>query len=201
VDVFAKAGVVVGVLTAGVGSFDDVPSLLEDPRRNVELKARDVDPARSLEVCEALRAEDHGEISQRDTYFNVARGGLKQREERLGRAHLIQFDRANEPQQRESRYRIVVPDDGPALRAALEAAIGVSVVVVKRRRLYLWRGVRIHLDDVEQLGTFIELEAVAPPESDLTHEHELIRELRDAFEITDARLVELGYADQLLGPI
>jgi len=177
-----------------------VPPLLEGPRRNVELKARDVDPARSLAVCGALGAEHHGEIWQRDTYFNVARGGLKLREERPGRSHLIQFERANELQQRESRYRIVVPDDGPSLRAALEAAIGVSVVVVKRRQLHLWRGVRIHLDEVEQLGTFIELEAVAPPESDLTHEHELIRELRDAFQITDARLVALGYADQLLGP-
>lgn len=190
---------VAGVLTTGAGSFADVQSVLEGPRRNVELKARDAAPARSREVCEALGAEDHGEIWQRDTYFNVARGGLKLREERPGRAHVIQFDRASEPQQRESRYRIVIPDDGPALRAALEATIGVSVVVVKRRGLHLWRGVRIHLDEVEQLGRFIELEAVAPPESDLTHEHELIRELRDAFQITDARLVALGYADQLLG--
>lgn len=190
---------VVGVLTAGVGSFASVPSLLEGPRRNVELKARDVAPERSLEVCEALGAEDHGAIWQRDTYFNVARGGLKLREEHPGRAHLIQFERANEPQQRESRYRIVVPDDGPALRVALEASIGVSVVVVKRRRLHLWRGVRIHLDDVERLGRFIELEAIASPDSDLTHEHEVIRELRDAFDITDARLIALGYAEQLLG--
>ncbi len=75
-------------------------------RRNIECKASDPDPAASLIVCRTLGAEDHGEIRQRDTYFAVPRGGLKLREEQPGRPHLIQFERAGEPQQRESRYRI-----------------------------------------------------------------------------------------------
>jgi adenylate cyclase, class 2 len=66
-----------------------------------------------------------------------------------------------------------------------------------RRRLLLRRHVRIHLDTVEEIGTFIELEAVAPPESDLTHEHQLIADLRDALKVTDDRLVAVGYAAQL----
>jgi hypothetical protein len=66
------------------------------------LKAQDTDPSASLEVCRALGAEDRGTIAQRDTYFKVARGGLKLREEQPGRPHLIQFERASEPQQRES---------------------------------------------------------------------------------------------------
>ncbi len=57
---------------------------------------------------------------------------------------------------------------------------------------------RIHLDRVEQLGTFIELEAVAPQASDLSPEYELVAELRETFEISDDRLVALGYAEQLL---
>jgi adenylate cyclase, class 2 len=150
-----------------------------------------------LEVCRQIGAKDHGEIWQRDTYFEVANGGLKLREERPGKPHLIQFERADEPQQRESRYRIVEVEDGPMLSAALAAAIGVRVVVAKRRRLFLWRDVRIHLDSVERLGRFIELEAVAPPDSDLTREHRLIAELRDALAITDERLVAVGYAEQL----
>lgn len=170
----------------------------QHPRRNIECKARDPHPGRSLEVCRRLGAEDHGEILQRDTYFEVTNGGLKLREERPGKPHLIQFERANEPEQRESRYRIIEVDDGPMLSAALAAAIGVRVIVAKRRRLFLWRDVRIHLDEVEGLGRFIELEAVAPPDSDLTREHRLIAELRDALEITDERLVAVGYAEQLL---
>jgi adenylate cyclase class 2 len=58
--------------------------------------------------------------------------------------------------------------------------------------------VRIHLDRVEQLGEFIEFEAVAPADSDLAHEHDLVVELRAAFGITDERLLAVGYAEQLL---
>jgi predicted adenylyl cyclase CyaB len=169
-----------------------------EPRRNVELKARDADPARSLATCLQLGAEDQGELWQRDTYFAVPRGGLKLREQRPGPPHLIQYERADEPQQRESRYRIAEVADAAATVAALEAALGVRGTVEKRRRLLLWNEVRIHLDAVERLGTFVELEAVASPDSDLTTEHERVATLRAALSITDDRLVERGYA-ALLG--
>lgn len=168
------------------------------PRRNVELKALDRTPEVSLATCVALGAEDHGEIWQRDTYFRAPVGGLKLREERPGSPHLIQGARADQPQQRDSRYRIAAVEDVEAMVALLAACLGVRGIVTKHRRLFLWRGVRIHLDDVEQLGTFIELEAVAPQDSDLTREHQLIRELRDAFAIADERLVAQGYAARLL---
>jgi adenylate cyclase class 2 len=172
---------------------EQVPSA----RRNVELKATDPSPARSSETCRSLGAEAMGAIWQRDSYFDVAFGGLKLREEDPGRPHLIQFERPSEPQQRESRYRVIEVEDPVVTLEALTAAIGLTIVVTKRRQLFVWEGVRIHLDTVEQLGTFIELEAVAPPESDLAHEHGLIGWLRDAFEITDDRLLATGYATQL----
>ncbi len=85
----------------------------------------------------------------RHTYFHVQRGGLKLREESPGRPHLIQFERADRPEQRPSSYSIVMVDDGEALRLALGAALGVRGVVSKRRRLFLWKTVRIHLDEVD----------------------------------------------------
>lgn len=166
-------------------------------RRNIELKARDPTPTQSIEACRALDAETRGTIWQRDSYFDIPYGGLKLREENPGRPHLIQFERADEAQQRESRYRIVGVEDPQTLLAALTAALGLTVVVTKRRQLFLWEDVRIHLDDVEQLGTFIELEAVAPPDSDLSHERELISQLRSTFAVTDDRLLAVGYATQL----
>jgi predicted adenylyl cyclase CyaB len=170
----------------------------EIPRRNVELKAIDELPDRSLERCLSLGASDHGELEQRDTYFEVSHGGLKLREQQGVPAHLIQFEREDEPQERESRYRLIDVNDGPALRAALTSALGVRVVVLKLRRLFIWQGVRIHLDNVQGLGTFIELEAVAAAQSDLAREHDLIRQLREVFAITDERLVAHGYATALL---
>jgi adenylate cyclase class 2 len=77
-------------------------------------------------------------------------------------------------------------------------ALEVRVVVVKRRRLLIWQSVRIHLDAVENLGSFIELEAVAEPWSDLQLEYRLIASLRESLEITDDRLIATGYAEQLL---
>jgi predicted adenylyl cyclase CyaB len=165
------------------------------PRRNVELKAVDPDPDRSLAVCRAIGAADHDVIRQRDTYFDVRRGALKLREETPGRPHLIHYERAAEPRARQSSYRIVAVADPDGLREALAAAFGVRCVVEKQRHLFVWRDVRIHLDDVDGLGRFIELEAVAPADSDLTAEHELVAELRRAFGLADEHLRGQGYAE------
>src|SRR3954471_11496304 len=128
------------------------------PRRNVELKARDPEPERSLERARALGAEDRGELRQCDTYFAVPRGRLKLREQEPGGAELIAYERPDAAAARESRYRIAPVTDATALREALDAALGTTVVVDKRRHLLLWDGVRIHLDHVDGLGDFVELE-------------------------------------------
>ena len=165
--------------------------------RNIELKARDPQPGRTLELALAAGAEDQGELAQRDTYFARARGRLKLREE-AGAAELIQYRRADMPDARESEYRRIPAADAPALREALDAALGTLVVVEKRRRLLFWDGVRIHLDDVQGVGGFVELEAVAAPGSDLAAERDKVERLRAALEIADDRLVAQSYSDLLL---
>ena len=84
------------------------------------------------------------------------------------------------------------------LHEALDAAYGTLVTVAKRRHLLIWEGVRIHLDDVDGLGTYVELEAVAEPDSDLTAEHEKVERLRAELGIEDEHLVATSYADLLL---
>src|SRR4051812_48605102 len=170
---------------------------MEPPRRNVELKARDPDPARSLARARALGAEDQGELRQRDTYFAALRGRLKLREQEPGGAELIAYERPDAAQARESRYRIAPVADAAALRDALAAALGVTVVVAKRRRLLLWEGVRIHLDRVDGLGAFVELEGVAPAGSDLSAEAARVARLRAELEISDDAIEATGYADLL----
>ena len=167
------------------------------PRRNVELKARDPEPERSLERARALGAEDRGELRQRDTYFAAARGRLKLREQEPGGAELIAYERADAVHARESRYRIASVADPDALREALDAALGTVVVVDKRRRRLAWQGVRIHLDHVEGLGAFVELEGVAAADSDLAREAQLVAELRDGLGIEDGAIEATGYADLL----
>ena len=166
--------------------------------RNIEIKARDGDPGRTLELALALGASDEGEISQRDTYFSRARGRLKLREQEPGEDELIQYRRADEAAARTSSYRRVTVAAAAELRDALDAALGTLVVVSKRRRLLLLENVRIHLDEVEALGSFVELEAVAPAGSDLSAEHEQVARLREQLEIDDGVLLGESYSDQLL---
>jgi homotetrameric cytidine deaminase len=171
-------------------------------RRNVELKARDTDPAATLERALALGATDEGVLTQRDTYFERARGRLKLREQDGGReagARLIAYVRPDDQAARTSAYRLAEVADPAALREALDAALGTLVVVEKRRRLLLYENVRIHLDEVRDLGSFVELEGVADPDSDLRREHDLVARLRDELALGDP--VAGSYSDLLLdGP-
>jgi homotetrameric cytidine deaminase len=166
-------------------------------RRNVELKARDADPDATLAAALGHGAEDRGVLNQRDTYFGAGEGRLKLREEDDG-AMLIAYARADAATARMSAYHLSPVPDPASAKAALEAALGITVVVAKRRRLLLWQDVRIHLDEVEGLGRWIELEAVASPDSDLTNEHARVAELRTVLGIEDARITPRGYAAMLL---
>jgi homotetrameric cytidine deaminase len=169
------------------------------PRRNIELKAVDADPARSEAVCRELGAEDRGVLVQRDTYFRTASGRLKLREEEPGGATLVQYDRPDGGAARLSSYQLVPVADPEGMRAALDAALGTLVVVDKERHLFLWEGVRIHLDRVRGLGSFVELEGVATPDSDLEPERARVAELSAALGIGPERILTDSYSDRLLG--
>ncbi|HWI72402.1 MAG TPA: cytidine deaminase [Baekduia sp.] len=168
-----------------------------DPRRNVELKAHDHDPEATLTAALGHGAVDQGVLRQKDTYFAAREGRLKLREEDAG-ATLIAYARADAAAARTSAYHLVGVPDAAALTVALDASLGTVVVVEKFRRLLLWEGVRIHLDAVEGLGTWVELEAVAPADSDLTDEHRKVAELRAVLGIKDEDVVATGYAALLL---
>src|SRR5689334_369141 len=89
---------------------------VSQPRRNVELKATDRDPQTTLTVALASGADDRGTLVQTDTYFNVAHGRLKLREQEGMPAQLIAYERPDDPSVRLSRYHLIdVPDPQTAL--------------------------------------------------------------------------------------
>lgn len=153
---------------------------------------------RSVEVCGGLGAEDKGTLIQRDTYFDVPRGRLKLREEPEAVAHLIAYERPDLLEQKESRYWLVEVLESAELREALAAVLGIRVVVAKARRLFIFEGVRIHVDCVDGLGDFIELEGVAAEREDPGGFAELLTDLRRAFGIRDEDLLHESYSDLLL---
>jgi homotetrameric cytidine deaminase len=188
------------VLRHGRDAIRAIGSRASMSRLNAELKARDPDPEATLARCSALGAVDRGVLEQRDTYFLARRGRLKLRDDPNG-AELIAYRRSDDVEPTESSF-VRAPISEPALLLeALDAALGTVAVVSKRRRLFLWEGVRIHLDEVEGLGRFIELEAVLPDAGDLATANQKVARLRASLGIEDDALVSAGYADLVLdGP-
>jgi homotetrameric cytidine deaminase len=166
---------------------------------NVELKARDPNPEVTTARCLKLGAVAAGTVNQRDVYFRARHGRLKLRSQADDGSELIAYRRPDATIASESSY-VRVPTSESVVEA-LDAALGTTVVVSKRRRLLIWEGVRIHLDEVEGLGSFIEFEAVLPDAGDAETARAKLARLRNELGIEDDALVSVGYADLLIdGP-
>jgi homotetrameric cytidine deaminase len=171
-------------------------------RVNVELKAVDRDPEATAARVAALGAVPTGVLEQHDTYFPTRNGRLKLRRDGSGGAgELIAYRRPDDSDATESEYVLVPVSGADTLAEALDGALGTVVVVSKRRRLFMWEGVRIHLDEVQELGSFIEFEAVLPEAGDAEAARAKVERLRAQLGIEDDALVAVGYVDLLLdGP-
>lgn len=127
---------------------------------NIEIKARARD-FKNLQACAQRLADGPAQvIHQVDTFFNTSQGRLKLRELDRHPAQLIYYERADQNGPKRSDYRLFETDDAENLKAALSMAYGVRGCVRKTRHLYLVGQTRVHLDDVEGLGQFVELEVV-----------------------------------------
>ena len=166
------------------------------PNRNIELKCRCRDLAEALAIVRTMSPiVDTGTQHQIDTYFPVPHGRLKLREIVGIRAELIWYDRSNEARSRKSDYRLTPITHPAELKASLAAALGIRGQVIKRRHVLLWHNVRIHLDEVEDLGSFIEFEAVMSPGEDEATGHARLKHLCEVLSLTDADYLDRSYAD------
>jgi len=159
--------------------------------RNVEIKARINGIDALMSRARALAQRDAEEIAQDDTFFRVPHGRLKLREFADGSAELIHYHRADTLDAKLSDYRRVAVPDAAALREALERALGTIGRVRKQRWLLLAGQTRIHLDRVEGLGDFVELEVVLRDDQSEA----------DGVRIADQLMHELGLAqaDRIAG--
>lgn len=165
---------------------------------NVEIKARCGDHGPIRTHLENRSARFVGEDRQVDTYFRVARGRLKLREGNIEHA-LIFYDRADQAGPKRSDVSLYHPDPGSPLKSILIQANGILTVVDKRREIYFIDNVKFHLDRVEGLGTFVEIEAIDRDET-IGEErlHAQCRHYLDLFEIPEDALLSVSYSDLLL---
>ena len=164
--------------------------------KNLEAKFRlaDLAPAESSAI--AIGYTRRAVLNQRDTFFRVANGKLKLREED-DKAVLIFYRRGNSRQLMLSEYEIAPIADPATTRQMLDAALGTLAVVEKVRTLLIRDNVRLHLDRVASLGEFGELEAVIPAGDDPERSRGAVDETLAALGIVPADLIDFSYFEML----
>lgn len=168
-------------------------------RINIEIKARCSHPEEIRDLLDKQQAEFIGTDYQTDTYFNVPNGRLNLREGNIENAliHYFRNDQAGPKRSDISLYKTQPRSD---LKELLTAALGILAVVSKRRQIYFIENVKFHIDEVEHLGSFVEIEAI--DRDGRIGEEKLRRQCQyylNLFKIKEEDLVEVSYSDLAMG--
>lgn len=165
--------------------------------RNIEIKARAGNLADVLTKAMGLASSAPIEIFQDDTFFRCSNGRLKLRTFNASEGQLIFYRRADQAGPKESFYLITATSEPHSLREVLAAANGVLGRLIKQRTLLMAGRTRIHLDRVQDLGEFVELEVVLregeSADDGIAEAHRLMKHLG----VSAAQLIEGAYLDML----
>lgn len=166
--------------------------------RNIEIKAK----IESIELLlpKALAIADQGpvEIEQDDTFFRCDAGRLKLRTLSPSAGELIFYRRADQQGPKESFYQLTPTHEPDRLRETLSLAWGQIGRVQKKRTLLLVGRTRIHLDRVQGLGHFLELEVVLEEDEPLEAGMQEANDIMAQLGVEPSRLIEGAYLDLLL---
>ncbi|XP_026744000.1 uncharacterized protein LOC113505476 [Trichoplusia ni] len=170
--------------------------------RNVEIKAKVTDFENICKIAEKLSGGPPTLINQDDTFYKVNEGRLKMRNYLDSSAVLVRYDRADEGGPKICNYELLnfsVNENEKAklLNEMLKKCLGIRGRVVKERKLYLVDQTRIHIDTVQDLGQFMELEVVLRPEQTLEEGQAIARDLQIKLEVKDEDLIDCAYVDLL----
>ncbi|KAF4086180.1 hypothetical protein AMELA_G00103180 [Ameiurus melas] len=166
---------------------------------NVEIKAWLRDPDHVTKRARELSGSDGTIIRQHDTFFHTSKEGrLKLRDFLNGSGQLIFYERPDMSGPKLSNYSITPTNDPQGLTRVLSDALGQVGQVKKERRLYMVGQTRVHVDSVEGLGDFMELEVVMrenqSPEEGVAIAHQLMQDLG----VKKEDLIDSAYMDLLL---
>jgi predicted adenylyl cyclase CyaB len=167
---------------------------------NIEIKARVRDFERIRSRAENLSNVPVEIIPQEDIFFNVENGRLKLRILAPDQSQLIYYTRPDQEGPKRSDYHISRSPDPQNLKRVLELAYGIRGVVRKTRYLYLVGQTRIHLDDVESLGKFMELEVVLEEGQSDADGQKIAEDLMSALGVESTDLIDGAYMDLLEKP-
>jgi predicted adenylyl cyclase CyaB len=165
---------------------------------NVEIKARCANAENVRKYLVDNKADFKGTDQQTDTYFNVRNGRLKLREGNIEN-NLIYYERNNQAGPKSSNFILTKIPDAGQLKESLSKANGVKAVIKKKREIYYIDNVKFHIDEVEDLGSFVEVEA-GNILADLNREQlqQQCEFYMQQFGIAEKDLIEVSYSDMLL---
>jgi predicted adenylyl cyclase CyaB len=165
--------------------------------RNIEIKAqvREVDAIRSR--ARSLAGNTSQILEQTDTFFVVPGGRLKVREFPDGTGELISYRRPDHGGPRKSVYTRYHCQNARALSETLGGVLPVRGTVLKRREVFMVGRTRIHLDQVHDLGAFVELEVVLSDGESAEDGKHVANELLRKLEIPETDLLAQAYIDLL----
>jgi predicted adenylyl cyclase CyaB len=165
---------------------------------DMEIKARCHNPERIRTLLKQKNAEFKGVDCQTDTYFKVRNGRLKLREGTIENS-LIFYSRPSQAGPKQSDVAVYQTEPRPNLKEVLTSALGVLTTVNKQREIYFIGNVKFHVDAVESLGSFVEIEAI---DTDGTIGRDKLlgqcRQYMDLLGIEAEDLVEGSYSDMLV---
>jgi predicted adenylyl cyclase CyaB len=165
---------------------------------NIEIKARSSNQNNIRDILKSQNADFKGIDHQIDTYFVVNSGRLKLREGNIENS-LVRYEREDKEGPKQSDVNLYHSTDKTALKEILTKALGVLVVVDKTREIYFIENVKFHIDNVKDLGTFIEIEAIDSDGS--IGKAKLYKQCQyylDLFKIAKKDLISNSYSDLLL---
>ncbi len=166
--------------------------------RNFEFKAKVEDLEKMEQRLLMLNPKYKGMDHQIDTYFNVQHGRLKLREGNIENA-LINYEREDIADSKESKIILYRHQPDGALKKILIKQLGVKVVVDKKRKIYFIDNVKFHFDEVEELGAFIEVEAIDDRNRfDIDELKRQCNRYFDFFELKKENLIDKSYSDLML---
>ena len=165
---------------------------------NIEIKARSNQHEAIRQYLQAHNALYKGKDHQIDTYFNTATRRLKLREGNIENT-LIHYERSNQEGPKKSQVLLYHPKPDSALKDILIKSNGIKVIVDKWREIYFIENVKFHLDKVQGLGTFVEIEAIQSEK--YATEETLLQQCEfymKVFDIKQEDLVSVSYSDMIL---
>jgi predicted adenylyl cyclase CyaB len=168
--------------------------------RNVEIKARARDLAALRKRVAEVSVSGPELLVQRDTFYTVLQGRLKLREFGDGTAELIYYERPDKAGPKTSKYMRAQLSDAESTRDVLGQVLETKAVVAKQREVFLAGTTRIHLDEVDGLGTFVELEVVLTEDETDSDGERTASVLMEQLGIRQEDLIEQAYVD-LLGEL